>query len=114
MASLSDASSWSSTSPIMNSWPMRCASVIEANVRWTQLSSGVGVGVGGAGVGVAGGGVAVGVGVGVGVGVSVGARVGLADADADAVAVAGAAAGAAENTQPATRKAMRSTGTIRE
>ena len=95
----------------MNSWPMRCASVIDAKVRCTQLSSGPGVGVAGAGVVVAGG---VAVGDGVGLGVSVGVGVDLGEPDGEAVAVAGAAVGEPANTQPVTRNAMSSTGTARE
>jgi hypothetical protein len=88
----------------MKSCPMRWGSVSEANVRSTQLSSGVGDAVGEAiGVGL-------GVMVGVGVGEGVGSTVGLLVGDGDGLGVGDAAAGA--NRHPDSSAATRGSTTI--
>ena len=114
IAARSTSSSWSSTSPIMNSWPIRCSSLMDVSVRSTQLSTGVGTGVCGTGLGVAGTGVGLGVddGVGLGVGVHVEVATGEIEADGDGLGEAGALAGLEESAQPPTSCAKRGTATI--
>ena len=98
----------------MNSWPIRCASLMEVSVRSTQLSPGLGTGVCGTGLGVAGTGVGLGVGdgVGAGVGVHVEVATGEIGTDGDGLGEAGALAGAEESAHPPTSNARRGTATI--